>query len=488
MIGPGRGSSNLVPDPARTGAEEAHARQQPLLPEGRTSPLRPADPAPRSPPAEAADLWLAVHLPALALDAQLGRQLLERLAARSLAFTPRVSLEPPDALLLEVRGSLALFGGAKALGAALARDCAALGARVKLALAPTALAALAGARAGAGFIVRHPAQLAGKLAPLPLAVLRWPEDTLARLATMGVRTVGQALRLPRAGFAKRFGREALGSLDRLVGRVPEPRRTFVGRERFHARLEPACELSEAAAILAVSEPLLADLERFLRARQHGIASLALRLLHRTAPPTVCSLRLAQPALEAGHFLALLRERLGAVELPEPVICCELRSGALVPAHFAGESLWRPGEHGGEAGRESPAFIERLRARLGAEAVYGLALVPEHRPESAWRSAAIAASGMPAGGVAPAASPAAVFPRRPVWLLRAPCRLETRGGRPWRGGALELLEGPERIETGWWDGRDVQRDYYVARDARGAQLWIYRERGAPHDWFLHGVFG
>lgn len=525
-------------------ADDTRARQKSLLPFSDAPPLHAVDLPACSSAAEAAELWLAVHLPVLALDALRdsaqpreralavlesdGRVpqimiadeaadaagvrprmplaaalallpalevrardprrewlLLERLAARALAFTPRVSLEPPEGLLLEVRGSLELFGGARALGSAFRRDCAALGVHTQLALAPTPLAALAGARAGAGFIVRQHALLAGKLAPLPLRVLRWPEDTLVRLTTMGVRTIGEAMRLPRAGFARRFGVEALESLDRLAGRTPEPRRAFTGHERFRARFEPAYELSDAAAILAVLEPLLADLERFLRVRQCGIDALSLRLLHRQALPTVCTLRLARAAFEAAHFLAFLRERLGALELPEPAIRCELRSGALVPAHFAGESLWRPGEHGGERGSESPAFIEQLRARLGAEAVHGLALVPDHRPESAWRSAEIGVSGS-----APTASctHSADMLRRPVWLLREPCRLETRRGHPWRGGALELLEGPERIETGWWDGRDVQRDYYVARDARGAQLWIYRERQARRGWFLHGLFG
>ncbi len=54
--------------------------------------------------------------------------------------------------------------------------------------------------------------------------------------------------------------------------------------------------------------------------------------------------------------------------------------------------------------------------------------------------------------------------------------------------LQLLEGPERIETGWWDGREVARDYYVARDGSGAEIWVYRERLSPHSWYLHGVFG
>ena len=55
------------------------------------------------------------------------------------------------------------------------------------------------------------------------------------------------------------------------------------------------------------------------------------------------------------------------------------------------------------------------------------------------------------------------------------------------GTLELLEGPERIETGWWDGDDVERDYFVARNPAGSLLWIYRERRVPAMWYLHGLF-
>jgi protein ImuB len=51
-----------------------------------------------------------------------------------------------------------------------------------------------------------------------------------------------------------------------------------------------------------------------------------------------------------------------------------------------------------------------------------------------------------------------------------------------------LGDPERIETGWWDGGNIERDYYVAVDIHGVRLWVFREREAPHRWFLQGVFG
>jgi protein ImuB len=53
--------------------------------------------------------------------------------------------------------------------------------------------------------------------------------------------------------------------------------------------------------------------------------------------------------------------------------------------------------------------------------------------------------------------------------------------------LSLVAGPERIESGWWDGADAVRDYYVAEDAGGSCLWVFRELREGR-WFVHGIFG
>jgi hypothetical protein len=74
-----------------------------------------------------------------------------------------------------------------------------------------------------------------------------------------------------------------------------------------------------------------------------------------------------------------------------------------------------------------------------------------------------------------------FPIRPLWLLSSPQPLGTDP----IAAEIRLESGPERIETGWWDGFEVGRDYFVGRNARGEALWLYRERGG--EWFVHGVF-
>ncbi|NUP86955.1 MAG: hypothetical protein HUU30_14555 [Burkholderiaceae bacterium] len=59
-----------------------------------------------------------------------------------------------------------------------------------------------------------------------------------------------------------------------------------------------------------------------------------------------------------------------------------------------------------------------------------------------------------------------------------------------GRALQVLAGPERIETGWWDGALVLRDYYIAATPEGSLVWVFRHRlpGQAGPWFLHGRFG
>jgi len=443
-------------------------------------------------------LALLPHLTVKPRDVHRERALLERLALCAQRFTPRVSLERPDGLLLEVKGSLHLFDGAAKLGASFLAACGACGARPRLALAPTPCAALAAARFGKPFEVMDAARLTGALAPLPLAVLRWSPEALERLARIGVRTIGEALRLPRAGFARRFGREMLGALDRLLGRSPDLRTSFRAPERFRVRRGFLYEVEGHDALLAALAPLIEDLAHFLQARQCGITELECRLGHRHAPVTPCILRLAAPAAHSHRLQTLLAERLMVLPWPEPVRSCELRSGRLVPLPLDTNELWQPGEHGGGGSQAaSTDLIECLRARLGVESVHALEIHATHRPEDASRAqlaigtqpatSADRLAGIAADSAADGAPPWLAY-RRPLWLLARPQLLPQVDGLPQWRGPLRLLGEPERIETGWWENNEIARDYYHAIDSSGARVWVFRERVKPHRWFLHGMFG
>jgi protein ImuB len=428
-------------------------------------------------------------------DSQAELALMRRLAGLAAAFTPQVSIEAPDGLLLEIKPSLRLFGGLRELCRKLRDACltdpvfASPGLKPHFTLAPTALAALAAARAGARCFITDPAVLPARLKPLPLGVLRWPEEQNARLAAMGVYTLGELMRLPRAGFARRFGPAQLADLDRLLGRRADPRRRLVRLERYRGRIDLDHEIADHERILQVLRPLLDELERFLRERQRGITALQCRFHHYRAAPTLCALRLARPEADAQRLQSLLRERLANLVLPEPVRRCELRAGKLSERPLASQSLWSAGEHGHVPAGEMPALVEHLRARLGADAVYGIHRVSEHRPEQAWRKGTdLFAYDTARSPYVSYANKSVPFFWRPLWLLAAPEPLQKQRGQPRRHGPLQILYGPERIESGWWSGDDIARDYYTARDSCGALLWLYRECSRDRGWFLHGIYG
>ena len=396
-------------------------------------------------------------------------------------FTPLVSLEPPDGLLLEVKGSLKLFGGAPALVERVIAGLQEQGVTARLALVPTPTASLWLARsppaslkshqAANTVIIERPGDLTRRLATVGIGSLRWPEEVTALLLNMGARTVGDLVRLPRAGFARRLGARWLDELDRAFGRRAQARRGFRSPERFDARQVPDHEIETAQKLVSVSEPLLERLQRFLYEREAAIALLVIELKHRAHPLTRIHLGLAVPSSEIAHLHGLLVERLATLALPAPVIALRVRSGALLPATPANGWLWKQAQTP-ELSDALPRLIERLRARLGNERVFGVRAVEDYRPEYAWK---IGPDETGAGPCTMKSRPV----ERPLWLLTQPREIARQAKR---------LRGPERIETGWWDGREVMRDYFETRAEDGLRLWVYRERRAPHRWYVHGLFG
>lgn len=428
------------------------------------------------------------------------RAALERLAVWALGFSDLVSLDleakRPAALVLEARRSLRLFGGAEALHHRLSEGASALGWRVRCVLAPTPTAALLLAKAGYQGLIPDWSALRQAIADLPPALLIGERQALDDLTSMGVRSIGELLRLPRAGVVERFGMPLLQRIDRLLGERADPRLPFKPPEYFQVELELPAEVLSTDALIFPCRRLLGDLGAFLSVRQSGVQQLRWRLLHTAVAATYFELGSVRLERDPAHWLVLLRERLERLKLPEPVRSIELESERLSPMPpIAGELLsFDPNRCAPEA-----SLLDRLRARLGEQAVRGLALVADHRPECAWRWSQLAMaepisaaeSGRARNQPEPSKQVKSLLlarAERPLWLLPEPLLLERRHGRPWLNGPLELSESCERIETGWWDGFEIARDYYIATNSRGERLWIYREMRGERRWLLHGFMG
>jgi protein ImuB len=427
---------------------------------------------------------LCAELRVLPWRSEAEREALGRLAAWSLGFTPQVSLAPPRALLLEVAGSLGLFGGAEALMGRVGQGLADLGYRTRLALAPTPLGALVLARQGwspgEGLcpLVPDPPALRAVLGGLPLASLGLSRRELGDLTRMGLRLVLDLLRLPRQGLRERLGPERVDWLERLLGESPDPRPWFQPPPVYQGRIELLGEIELAESLVFPCRRLLLELAGLLLGRRAGTRRLEWRLAHGGGTETPLDLGTGRPHWDPDLWLGLLRERLGHLELPAPVRAVQLAVTAIETLDLGSPEVSPDLFPRPAGGRDpDPAILDRLRARLGSEAVRGLALVSDHRPERAWRWCEPGESGT---GI-PRAD-------RPLWLLPESEALEEHEGRPWLGGPLDLGAERERIDTGWWDDQEVARDYFVATGPRGERLWIYRNLKGPHGWYLHGFFG
>jgi protein ImuB len=394
-------------------------------------------------------------------------------AAWAAQFTPSVALEFPDALVMEVSGSLKLFGGLHNIAGALRKGLADMGFAVCVAGAPTARAASWLARTSEDRLITDPLLLRTALEQLPVALFAKGHVQEA-LAAIGIATLGELLALPREGLVRRFGQPLLDELDRALGCLADLRSFFVPPPRFHAALEMPAEVTQAEALLFAGRRLLVQLAGFLAARSGGVQRFVFRLSHRGGRVTEAAVGLVAPSRDPDHFVLLLRERLATLKLREPVRSMTLEAGDIVPLAGVNQSLLL--EDAGAASTNWPRLIERLRVRLGSQSVYALAVAAEHRPERA------------SCPVEPGTKQLQLeFGERPFWLLNAPLPLDEIGSVPHYRGPLTLLAGPERIESGWWDGEDAKRDYFVARAPGDAMVWIFRERGPRTRWYLHGVF-
>jgi len=431
---------------------------------------------------------VAIHL----RDERAEAAALKNIALWAGQWTSTIAIELPANVLLEISGCLNYFGGLNTLLGRIDAGLGAIGFSAVVATAPTASAASLLARAGRAIAIEDGADIDSALSELPVGLLDGADQVMDTLWGIGVRTLGDVLALPRDGFARRFGAGLLDQIDRARGNLPDARGLFVAPERYHGQLELPAPVHETEALLFAVRRLVVELAGFLHGRGAGVTRMRFDLVHEDVPPTSIVIGLAATR-QIEHMQNVLRERLAQLQLPDRVEAIRLVSEETAPLAGKEGELFQGSGKDVESGTQ---LIERLRARLGEGAVYALALHADHRPENAQasvqstqakprvtQSSARTTQASAQGDLASvsARSTPRSSPVRPLWLFAEPRLL---GAEP-ASADLKLLSGPERIESGWWDDQEIGRDYFIGRDAQGAEVWLYRDRGGQ--WFMQGVF-
>jgi protein ImuB len=439
---------------------------------------------------------------------------LAALARAAQRFTPRAAVDraPPalrrtrgaaakDALLLEIGGSLRLFGGERALAAAALEWLATFGLVARVGVASTLGAAHALAHFAATPLARAaPGAEREALTPLPLEALRLGDDTVEALHELGLATVGDVLALPRHEVPARLGDDLLLRLDAALGRVPERltrtsaplvlecSRTFAGPVESRVALARAVRelVDELAQALADSERVCARLELRLWPSDASLTAAVTRDATGAAAPLALVRHASRAGRDAKLLWALFEHELERAPIGFGVERMQLLADDSAVARELQSDLL--GERGGDGAgghtsardalraRELAALVDVLSGRLGAGAVSAAArrcdvreecVVVPRAPRADVLGADVSLAGASAGGAR--LRPTRLFePPRPIEVLAVDGRPRAfaDGGRRFE---LVHVDGPERLALPWWPSAPK------SRAAAAPALLVHTER-------------
>jgi protein ImuB len=414
---------------------------------------------------------------------------LGRLAAWCERYTPMVAPDPPDGLWLDITGCTAVFASEAELMGDLAARLERNGIPCRIAVGGTPGAAWALARAGEG----------ATLTDLPITCLRLDAGVVTGLRRLGLRTVKDLVRIPRAQITARFGAMPVLRLDQALGEVEEaidwPRPPIEWHERL-AFAEPIGTPEDLARALArLAERLCVRLGEQDKGGQRFVARFF--RVDEVVPGIAVSTAL--PVRDPAYLTKLLCEKLDTIDPGFGIEVIALEAEVVAPLTAPQTQLMA----GADASDGVAGVVDTLSNRLGADRVSRVAPYESHVPERSVRRVPPLPVKQPSWVNDPA-SP------RPIRLLRRPEEIDVIAPIPddppirfsWRGVAhrVRAAAGPERIAAEWWLGKrtvrrpetDLIRDYYRVEDSDGARFWIFRaglhgQERMPR-WYLHGLFG
>ena len=420
--------------------------------------------------------------------------LLKRVAIWARRWCPWTVAEG-DGILLDVRGAAHLFGGEAQMLRDMHARFAMQGLRARLALAPTRGAAQMLARFGAQGVICGE-DVGEVLAPLPVAALRLPTDTVRLIERLGLRTIGALAGVPRVGLMRRFAGMAeamnpLVLLDRALGRSADPLDAPAEGAVYLARVRMAEPVVDPVPWL---EGLADDLAAQLAEAEQGARRLRITIYRVDGEWRSRDVSTARASRDARHFERLVVGKLEGLDAGFGFDLMTLEALRVEPLVLHQDRL----DGSRERQADVAALLDRLTAKLGPSKVTWDVWVQSHRPERVEGRVSVLA-GAPAGAFEVVRErPLRLFdPAEEVAVLYAvpegpPARFR------WRRVAFLMtrFEGPERIAPEWWRDRAGTRlrDYYKVEVTDGRRFWLFREgvvgdaRGGEPRWFVHGVFG
>jgi protein ImuB len=286
----------------------------------------------------------------------------------------------------------------------------------------------------------------------------------------------------------------------VTGRLAEPLPAWEPPAQFAVTWSAEFPATRRETILSALELLVRRLAAMLTQAGRGAMRLECLLQCAAGGPLQVAVGLFRPVAWANHLVELLEVQFESLQLPGPVDSIRLAATSTAPLELRQQEMFFEGPQRVHP-HHLPGLIDRLSNRLGHTRVMRVRLIPDAQPELACHYLPLVLGRkknrfdetVPAVKKRPAADRSMRRPplvSRPLRMLTQPVRLPAGIEGPFSVGSRQerivRRVGPERIETGWWRGRTVARDYYRVETTTGRCYWIFRQLpGGP--WFLHGMF-
>jgi protein ImuB len=423
-------------------------------------------------------------------DAKQSAKLLHALAEWCLRYTPSVSLDMPDGLVLDASGCAHLWGGEQAYLHDLLKKLRAFDYDAQAAMADTVGAAWAVARYGKSAAIIEPGRHVEALLSLPSAALRIDSITLERLEKLGLYQVHHFIHMPRKALRRRFGQHLLTKIDQATGQEMEILSPIKPVESYLERLPCLEPIQTATGIEIAIKQLLSKLCARLAKEEKGMRRCVFKAYRIDGVVQQIEIGTNRPSRNEPHLFKLLELKIAHIE---PALGIEVFTleAPIVEDMVAGQdAIWDFTEGGN--GTAIGELLDRIAGKLGMHTIHRYLPDEHYWPERSYKAATSLTD-------KPHTHWRTDLPR-PLHLLPQPETIEVTVPLPdyppmlfRHKGVLHQVrkaDGPERIEQEWWLEQGLYRDYYRVEDEHGGRYWLYRqgdyESGAPQ-WFLHGFF-
>lgn len=468
--------------------------QHALLP-GRISRLRPVPATTRLTPPLSRTLWYALYFPALDDSAAAGQHNIEQLASLCQQVSDHIAIAGGDTLALEIRSSLKYFGGIRRLRSTLHQSLhpalshqfagGQFPTQYYDAASPSASASIVLARAQRRQLVTSVEDLRSALGNVAIAGLALDKKLVYRLQQCGLLYLRDIWRLPSATLRIRFGRTLCDYLEELLALRPSRLERWQPAPSFCETLTPDLPAENQRDVLLLADHLLANMQQFLQKHHLTTDHLSFRLDDISGNTHHIDLGMRRPVRDKDTWLLLLTTRLQALATGSSVSAVTLSVHALHAYQPGGANPHNRNKSGTSTAQQG--LLEILCARLGEEGICRLHQQADHDPAAAGEYVPYRHNQkMALGDTQQAVRGFGLHAQQPCLLLSTPLALSVRNTMPVYLSPLTFLCGPERLETHWWSGKNIRRDYYIAANQQGMMLWVYRDI-KQRLWFLQGLF-